>query len=104
MVWCEWLEAGAEVVMLSSSMGAGAGKSPRLASSSAIALTTDIGKPRLLLDDLSGRFSCMAFAGVPEVHGTQCCLLGVERVLGVRRWCLEGLPGSGRMARKEQQP
>ena len=53
MVWCEWLGAGAEVVMLSSSMGAGAGKSARLARSSATALTTDIGKPRLLLDDLS---------------------------------------------------
>ena len=94
MVWCEWLEAGAEVVLWSVSMGAGAGKSPRLARSSAIALTTDIGKPRLLLDDLSGRFSCMAFAGVPEVRGTHC-LLGVER--GPRRSVLVrgGVAGVG---------
>ena len=95
MVWCEGLGAGAEVVLLSVSMGVGAGKSARLARSSATALITVVGNPMLLVVDLSGGSSGMAFAGVPEVSGTQCRLLGVER--GARRSALArgGVAGDG---------
>ena len=85
MAWWEGLAAGAEVVLLSISMGVGEGKRPRLARSSATAFTTEIGNPRLLLDDPSGRASCMVFADVSDVRGTHC-LLGVER--GARRSAL----------------
>ena len=95
MAWWEGLAVGTEVVLLSISMGVGEGKRPRLARSSATALITVFGNPMLLLVDLSGRSCSLAFAGVPEVSGTQCRLLGVER--GARRSALVrgGIAGVG---------
>ena len=88
MVWWAALgcsivpSAGAGGLLLSVSMGVGAGESPRWDKSSATALITAVGNPMLLFVDLSGRFSCMECAGVPKVRGAHC-LLGVER--GARR-------------------